>query len=120
MLLLALWGGVVVMVEVMMVLVDVGVGTLPESDSDLRVSFARRSFFSLAFSRPALQNSSNLELMSSSDLLAAPADGWLLGLSSMFSSSTSCNNRCPRLKGKEQSVSRSLTLNTSFPPYVKA
>lgn len=84
-------GGVVVMVGVMMVLVEVGVGTPPESDSDLRVSLARRNFFSLAFSRPALQNSSNLELMSSSDLLAAPADVWLLGLSSMFSSSTSCN-----------------------------
>jgi hypothetical protein len=34
--------------------------------------------------------------MSSSDLLAAPADVWLLGLSSMLSSSTSCNIRGPR------------------------
>lgn len=85
------------MVGLMMVLVGVGVGTLPESDSDLRVSLARLSFFSLAFSRPALQNSSNLELMSSSDLLAAPAVVWLVGLSSMFSSSTSCNFKYPHL-----------------------
>jgi hypothetical protein len=38
-----------------------------------------------------------LELMSSSDLLAAPAVVWLVGLSSMFSSSTSCNIKYPHL-----------------------
>jgi hypothetical protein len=74
----------------MVELVVVEAGAIVASDSDLHVSLARFSFFSLAFSRPALQNSSNLELMSCSDLLAAPADGSVVGLSSMFSSSTSC------------------------------
>jgi hypothetical protein len=78
--------GVAVMVE----LVVVQTGAIKASDSDLHVSLARLSFFSLAFSRPARQNSSNLELMSCSDLLAAPADRSVVGLSSMFSSSTSC------------------------------
>lgn len=56
------------------VLVVAEAGAFVASDSDLRVSLARLSFFSLAFPRPARQNSSNFELMSSSDLLAAPAD----------------------------------------------
>ena len=60
-------------VDVMTVLVVVETGAFAASDSDLRESLARLSFFSLAFSRPARQNSSNFELMSSSDLLAAPA-----------------------------------------------
>ena len=59
--------------DVMTVLVVVEAGAFSTSDSDLCDSLARRSFFCLAFSRPALQNSSNLELMSSSDLLAATA-----------------------------------------------
>lgn len=60
-------------VDVMTVLGVVEEGAFAVSDSDLRDSLARRSFFSLAFSRPARQNSSNLELMSISDLLAATA-----------------------------------------------
>lgn len=89
---LVLWGceivieGAGTMVEVVVVQVCV----ITASDSDLRVSLARLNFFSFALSRPALQNSSNLEFMSCSDLLAAPADGSVIGLSSMFSSSTSC------------------------------
>jgi len=59
--------------DVMTVLVVVETGAFAALDSDLPNSLARRSFFSLAFSRPARQNSSNLELMSSSDLLAATA-----------------------------------------------
>ena len=70
-----LWGGEVVTegADVMTVLVVVEAGEFAASVSDLRDSLARRSFFSLAFSRPARQNSSNLELMSRSDLLAATA-----------------------------------------------
>lgn len=73
-LMMLLRGGEVVTegADVMTVLV-VEAGVFAASDSDLRESLARRSFFSFAFSRPARQNSSNLELMSSSDLLAAPA-----------------------------------------------
>jgi hypothetical protein len=76
---------------VVQLVVVVDVGAIGTSDSDFRDSLARLSFFSLAFSLPARQNSSNLELMSSSDLLAAPAVDSVLGFSSMFSSSTSCN-----------------------------
>jgi len=74
-LMMLLWGGEVVTegADVMTVLVVVEAGEFAASVSDLRDSLARRSFFSLAFSRPARQNSSNLELMSRSDLLAATA-----------------------------------------------
>ena len=74
-LMMLLRGGEVVTggVDVMTVLVVVEAGAFAASDSDLRDSLARRSFFSLAFSRPARQNSSNLELISRSDLLAATA-----------------------------------------------
>ena len=72
---MSLRGGDVVTdgVDLMTVLAVVEEGAFAASDSDLRDSLARRSFFSLAFSRPARQNSSNLELMSISDLLAATA-----------------------------------------------
>lgn len=74
-LMMPLRGGDVVTdgVDVMTVLAVVEEGAFAASDSALRDSLARRSFFSLAFSRPARQNSSNLELISISDLLAATA-----------------------------------------------
>ena len=76
-LLLLLLRGAEVVTEgagVMTVLVVVQAGAFGASGSDVRKSLARLCFFSLAFSRPARQNSSNFEFMSSSDLLAAPTD----------------------------------------------
>ena len=72
-----------------------GVKTAAEfvSGSDFAISCDFFCFFSLAFSRPALQNCSNLELRSSSDLLDDPAVDSVAGFSSKFSSSTSCNTR---------------------------